>query len=108
MWDLIVSVPDHCLSFYFSNNNNKVKDLLQQFNLIQLITDVTHFTEASASLIDLMIVRNMNNILARGVADPFVPDLIRYHCPVFILLKFIRPKFKTYKRKLVLQNIDNS
>ena len=21
MWDLIVSVPDHCLSFYFSNNS---------------------------------------------------------------------------------------
>ena len=21
MWDLIVSVPDHCLSFYFSNEN---------------------------------------------------------------------------------------
>ena len=20
MWDLIVSVPDHCLSFYFSDN----------------------------------------------------------------------------------------
>ena len=25
MWDLIVSVPDHCLSFYFSNaNTNRV------------------------------------------------------------------------------------
>ena len=22
MWDLIVSVPDHCLSFYFSYKNN--------------------------------------------------------------------------------------
>ena len=22
MWDLIVSVPDHCLSFYFSNIDN--------------------------------------------------------------------------------------
>ena len=21
MWDLIVSVPDHCLSFYFTNNH---------------------------------------------------------------------------------------
>ena len=24
MWDLIVSVPDHCLSFYFSNNHRIV------------------------------------------------------------------------------------
>ena len=22
MWDLIVSVPDHCLSFYFSNRQS--------------------------------------------------------------------------------------
>ena len=22
MWDLIVSVPDHCLSFYFANNKD--------------------------------------------------------------------------------------
>ena len=49
MWDLIVSVPDHCLSFSFnynmlSNNNNKIKDLLLQFNLTQLIKDATNFT----------------------------------------------------------------
>ena len=90
------NIPDIIITGDFnhnmlSNNNNKVKDLLQQFNLTQLITDATHFTEASASLIDLMTVHNMNNILASGVADPFVPDLIRYHCPVFILRKFIRP-----------------
>ena len=26
MWDLIVSVPDHCLSFYFSNLPSGVID----------------------------------------------------------------------------------
>ena len=25
MWDLIVSVPDHCLSFYFEQNAAKLK-----------------------------------------------------------------------------------
>ena len=29
MWDLIVSVPDHCLSFYF------LKDLISDFYLIK-------------------------------------------------------------------------
>ena len=24
MWDLIVSVPDHCLSFYFTNGHGRV------------------------------------------------------------------------------------
>ena len=74
-----------------SNNNDKIKDFLQQFNLTQLMMDATHFTETSTSLIDLIIARNTNNVLTSGVADPFVPDLIRYHCPVFIPLKFIRP-----------------
>ena len=26
MWDLIVSVPDHCLSFYFDTNEGIVKE----------------------------------------------------------------------------------
>ena len=77
-----------------------MSDLLLQFNLTQLITDETHFTETSASLIDLIMVRNRNNILTSGVAEPLFPDLIRYHCPVFVLLKFIRPKVNTYKRKI--------
>ena len=25
MWDLIVSVPDHCLSFYFDDNNQNIE-----------------------------------------------------------------------------------
>ena len=28
MWDLIVSVPDHCLSFYFDNNKKSSAMLL--------------------------------------------------------------------------------
>ena len=34
MWDLIVSVPDHCLSFYFSNCTHTVKHRLNILNLI--------------------------------------------------------------------------
>ena len=28
MWDLIVSVPDHCLSFYFAENVNSSTSLI--------------------------------------------------------------------------------
>ncbi|MCG8046087.1 MAG: reverse transcriptase family protein, partial [Candidatus Thiodiazotropha taylori] len=82
-----------------ADSNNKMKDLLQQFSLTQLIDEPTHFTEQSASLIDLIIVRNSNNVLSSGVADPFIPGLMRYHCPVLVFLKFIRPKVNSYKRK---------
>ena len=95
-----------------SNNNNKIKDLLLQFNLTQLIKDATHFTETTASLIDLII--NTNNILTSGIADPLSPDLIRYHCPVFVLLNLSALKSKHTKGKygiikeLILKTIVNS
>ena len=98
------NIPDIIVTGDFNFNmfssKNKITVLLQKFNLQQLIIDATHFTETSASLIDLMIVCNTNNVLTCGVADPFLPNLIRYHCPVFILLKFVRPKVKAYKRKI--------
>ena len=30
MWDLIVSVPDHCLTFYFEISDIETKDIIQQ------------------------------------------------------------------------------
>ena len=32
MWDLILSVPDHCLSFYFLNHVNRGKDKYLYFS----------------------------------------------------------------------------
>ena len=60
----------------------------------------THFTERSSSLIDLFILRNPANVLYSGVIDPFIPDQIRYHCPILIPLIFLRPKPKIIKRKI--------
>ena len=82
------------------NSKNKMTDLILQYNLTQLITDATHFTEASSSLIDLIMVRNKNSIVTSGVLEPLFPHLKRYHCPILVLLNFIRPKVKTYKRKI--------
>ena len=83
-----------------SNDSNKMNDLLQLYNLKQLITEETHFTEISASLIDLIMAGNTNNIVYSGVADPFIPDQVCYHCPVILLLKFVRPSLKSYTRKI--------
>ena len=90
IYDIIIT-GDFNYNMLFNNNKNKISDLLLQFNLTQLITEATHFTEKSSSLIDLIMVRNRNNILTSGVADPLLPNLTRYHCPVYIFLKFIRP-----------------
>ena len=81
-----------------SNNSNKMTELLQDFNLRQLINEPTHFTEISSSLLYLVLVRNTSNVLTSGVINSFIPDQTRYHLPIIVLLKFLRPHTKTFKR----------
>ena len=83
-----------------SNDNNKLKDLMYQYNLKQIITEPTHFTESSSSFIDLFLIRNDTNILHSEVIDPFIPEQVRYHCPILLPLKFLRPVNKTTQRKI--------
>ncbi|MCF1459523.1 MAG: reverse transcriptase family protein, partial [Shewanella sp.] len=73
---------------------------INQFNLEQVIRDPTHYTESSSSLIDLILCRSPTNVLYSGVIDPFIPNQIRYHCPILVLLKFLCPKPKLIKRKI--------
>ena len=35
-----------------------------------------------------------------GIADSFIPDQIRFHCPLLDLLNFLRPSNKLFKRKI--------
>ena len=77
-----------------SDNYNKMKELIKTYDMKQLIAEPTYF------LIDLIIIRNNNNILTSGVADTFIQDQIRHHCPTVVLLKFLRPHCKTFKRKI--------
>ena len=82
------------------SDSNKMSDLIRQYNLKQLIKEPTHFTEHSSSIIDLILVRNNNNVLTSAVIDPFIPDQTRYHCPIIVLLKFLRPKVIAFKRRV--------
>ena len=75
-------------------------ELRQEYSLTQLITEDTHYTENSSSLIDLILARNKTHDLTSGVIDTFIPNQIRYHCPTIVLLKFLRPVSKTYTRRI--------
>ena len=87
------------------DNNNKMKELIQVYSMKQLISDPKRFTENSSSLIDLILVRNSPNILTSGVADTFIPGLTRYHCPIIVLMKFLRPQNKAFKRRIWNYNL---
>ena len=81
------------------NVPNKMSELILEYNLTQLISEPTHVTEHSSSTLDLILVCNKNNLLLSGVADPFIPNQIRYHSPVIVLLK-TRPITKSFKRRV--------
>ena len=40
MWDLIVSVPDHCLSFYFTRETNAFQFFICQMTSPNVFTNV--------------------------------------------------------------------
>ena len=45
-------------------------------------------------------MRNSSNILTSGVVDSFIPDQIRFHCPILVILKFLHPSTKAFKRRV--------
>lgn len=81
-------------------NRNKLENLISSYNLYQVVSEPTHFTENSCSLIDVMIVKNINSIVTSFVAGPFIPDLIHYHCPIVSVFNYEKPSVSTFKRNI--------
>jgi hypothetical protein len=72
-----------------------MQNLVNAYNIHQTKSDPTHFTETSCSIIDLFLVKNITHVLTSFVADPFIPDLVRFHCPIVIVLKHQKKNKKT-------------
>ncbi len=51
-------------------------------------------------MIDLLFVKRSDTVIYSGVSDPFLPNYVRYRCPVFAILKFMKPKLAKYSRKI--------
>ena len=43
---------------------------------------------------------NKDNLILSGVGDPFLNQQMRYHCPIFGILKFSKPKSKSFSRHI--------
>lgn len=82
--------------------NNRMDRLIDSYNAHQLITSPTHFTEHSRTTIDLIFVKNHQHVLHSFVAAPFIPDLIRFHCPIVSVFKFSKPIQSSFKRHIWL------
>ena len=98
----ILLTGDFNINMADNRNSTKIKDLCQEHGLSQLISDPTHYTETSQSTIDLILTNNSDDILTSGVGEPFLDQNIRYHCPVFCVLDFNKPKIRSFKRHIWL------
>ena len=78
----------------------KIQSLSEQFSLRQRISEPTHFTEHSSSLIDLLLLTKPNYLILSGVGDPFLQQDMRYHCPMYGIFNFAMPKRKSYTRHI--------
>ena len=94
----IIITGDFNYNMLNARTSNKIKSICEQFSLTQTIDNPTHFTEHSSSLIDIILTNNETNMVYSGVGDPFLNQEIRFHCPVFGILNFTKPKFKSYTR----------
>ena len=96
----IIATGDFKLNMLTNNTARKIHSLCSEFALHQSIAEPTHYTETSSSLIDLILVHNQDSLVASGVGDPFLEQDLRFHCPIFGLLKFTEPNPKLYTRQI--------
>ena len=45
-------------------------------------------------------MRNNSNIPTSGRVDSFIPNQIRFHCPLLVILKFLHQSTKVFKRRV--------
>ena len=84
----------------YNLDNSKIHEIISSFNMHRLINEPTHFTETSSSLIDLIISNDLESVNVAEVANPFIPNLIGFHCPTFLVLKLKRPIKQNFTRKI--------
>ena len=93
----IVIAGDFSLNYLNNTSRRKIDSLCMQFSLNQ---SISHFTERSSSLIDIILVSNKENLILSGDADLFLNQDVRFHCPVYGVLKFSKPKSKASVRHI--------
>ena len=98
--DLIIT-GDFNINQNVRNPNDKIRSILVQYDLHQLIKENTYFTENSSSLLDLIIVSNPLSIISSDVGPPLL-DQKRFHLPVIGIVNHRKKNTSSVKRKVYI------
>ena len=96
----MIITSDFNFNMLHPQTSRKIHTFCIQFALFQAINESTHFTETSSSLLDILLVSNNSHFIVSGVADPFLNQEHRYHCPIFGIYNFSKPKSKSFTRHI--------
>ena len=100
----IITTGDFDFNVLNSQTKKKIDSLCTQFSLHQPLTDPSHFTEHSSSLLDLILDGNKEHLILHGVGDPFLDQQLRYYCPMYGFCMFSKPKAKAFIRHIWMYN----
>ena len=92
----LIITGDFSLCLFNQQAFRKIHSICTQFSLYQCID----YTEQSSSVIDLLFVSNKNHLIHSGVADAFLNQDLRYHCPIYGIFKFSKPKVSSFTRRI--------
>ena len=95
----IIITGDFNLDVFSRQTSRKVSELCEQFSLYQTVSEPTHFTENSSSLIDIILTNDKSNLIYSGVAEPFLNQNVRYHCPTYGVFTI----YKRFKKILLYE-----
>ena len=96
----LIFTGDFNLNLFNQQAFRKISSICTQFSLYQCIDEPTHYTEHSSSIIDLLFVSNKYHLIHSGVADAFLNQDLRYHCPIYGIFKFSKPKVTSFTRRI--------
>lgn len=95
----IICTGDFNINLYNLNNLHveNLYSVLDEFNLSQIVDSPTRITSTTATLIDLIIILNAENVLEKGVIDSEVSDHQLVYCKVKVYGKHNESKIVTYR-----------
>ena len=92
----IIITGDFNFNILHPQSSRKILTFCTQFALFQAINEPTHFTDTSSSLLDILLISNNSHLIVIGVGDPFLNQEHWYHCPIFGIYNFFKPKSKSF------------
>ena len=79
-----------------NNSKHHLKDIIDSYNLKQIIDSPTRVTSHTSSLLDPIIIGSASTVDSSYVLTPFCSD----HSPVQVNLSTTLPKYPPYKRRI--------